>query len=209
MCGHVSADGVNELRQEGEEKERGLGIEDVYDDSLGEDAAESGSWGVGRSVEGFITAEFLDAEIDEIGGAEIFDHAEGGGRRNEQSGEADGGGRGVDQGAYADAQSGDESAIAAVADAAAEDVEDGRAGYGEQECRGTDENQECRVAREHDRGLGGGEQEGFVLGDDDGVLVVCREAAVGSADGPAVVVERDVAGARGDDGLDGDDQALG
>ena len=36
-----------------------------------------------------------------------------------------------------------------------------------------------------------------------------RKAAVGGADGPAVAVEGDVAGAGGDDGLDGDDQALG
>ena len=54
-----------------------------------------------------------------------------------------------------------------------------------------------------------GEQDRFALGDDDGVLVMGRKAAVGGADGPAVAVERDAAGAGGDDRLDGDDQALG
>ena len=41
------------------------------------------------------------------------------------------------------------------------------------------------------------------------MLVVSGEAAVGGADGPAVAVERDVAGAGGDDRLDGDDEAFG
>ena len=54
-----------------------------------------------------------------------------------------------------------------------------------------------------------GEKDGVALGDDDGVLVVGGEAAVGGADGPAVAVERDAAGAGGDDGLDGDDEAFG
>ena len=35
------------------------------------------------------------------------------------------------------------------------------------------------------------------------------EAAVSGADGPAVPVEGDAAGGRGDDGFDGDDEAFG
>ena len=48
-----------------------------------------------------------------------------------------------------------------------------------------------------------------MLGDDDGVLVVSGEAAVGGADGPAIAVEGDAARGGGDDGLDGDDEAFG
>ena len=48
-----------------------------------------------------------------------------------------------------------------------------------------------------------------MLGDDDGVLVVSGEAAIGGTDGPAVAVEGDAAGGGGDDGLDGDDEAFG
>ena len=59
-----------------------------------------------------------------------------------------------------------------------------------------------------DGALRGGEQDRVALGDDDGVLVVGGEAAVGGADGPAVAVERDAACAGRDDGLDGDDKAL-
>ena len=54
-----------------------------------------------------------------------------------------------------------------------------------------------------------GEQDRLALGDDDGVLVMGGETAVGGTDRPAVAVERDAAGARGDDGLDGDDEAFG
>jgi hypothetical protein len=38
----------------------------------------------------------LYAEIDEIGGTEVFDDAEGGGGRDEQGGKADGGCGGMD-----------------------------------------------------------------------------------------------------------------
>jgi hypothetical protein len=48
-----------------------------------------------------------------------------------------------------------------------------------------------------------------VLGDDYGVFVVSGEAAVGGADGPAVAVEGDAAGAGSNDGLDGDDETFG
>src|SRR5690349_7341179 len=47
------------------------------------------------------------------------------------------------------------------------------------------------------------------MGDDDCVLVMSREAAIGCTYGPAVAVERDAAGACGNDGLDGDDKAFG
>jgi len=54
-----------------------------------------------------------------------------------------------------------------------------------------------------------GEEEWSALGDDEGVFVVCGERLIGSADGPPVRVEGDLAGARGDDGLDGEDEPLG
>ena len=81
----------------------------------------------------------MDAEIDEISGTEVFDDAEGAGGRDEQGGKADGGCGGVDQRADANAERGDQARVAAVADAAADDVEDGGAGYGQEQCGGTDE----------------------------------------------------------------------
>src|SRR5271155_4142173 len=56
--------------------------------------------------------------------------------------------------------------------------------------------------------LGGGEKDGVAFGDDDGVLVVGGEAAVGGADGPAVAVEGDAACGGGDDRLDRDYEAF-
>ncbi len=54
----------------------------------------------------------------------------------------------------------------------------------------------------------GGHYHGAVGGDGDGVLGVGGAAAVGGADGPAVLVEVDAVRASGDEpGLDGDDQA--
>jgi len=103
----VSSGWVDELGEEGKEEESGFGIEDVYHDALREDAGEGGSWRVGRSVEGFVAAEFLSAEIDEIRGAQIFDDAEGRGRGDEERRETDGGCGGVDQRADADAERGD------------------------------------------------------------------------------------------------------
>jgi len=100
----VSAGWVNKLGQEGEEEEGGLGIKDVDDNALREDAGEGGARCVWGSVEGFVAAEFLDAEIDEISGTEVFDDAEGAGGRDEQGGKPGGGGGGVDQCAYADAE---------------------------------------------------------------------------------------------------------
>jgi hypothetical protein len=47
----------------------------------------------------------------------------------------------VDQGAYADSEGGDEAGVAAVADAATDDVEDGGAGDGEEESGSADEDQ--------------------------------------------------------------------
>src|SRR6476646_11292085 len=96
-------------------------------------------------------AEFLDAEINEIGCTEVFDDAEGGGRRDEQGGKADGGCGGVDQRADTDTESGDEAGVATVADAAADDVEDGGAGDGEEDRGGADEDQERGVAGERGR----------------------------------------------------------
>src|SRR5579864_2641919 len=139
LCGDVSSRRVDELGEEGEEEERGLWIEDVNHDALREDAGEGGAWGVGRSFEGFVAPQLLYAEVDEIGGAEIFNDAEGGGGRDEKSGEADGGCGGVDESADADAERGNQAGVAALADAASDDVKDGWAGDGEKQCGGADE----------------------------------------------------------------------
>jgi hypothetical protein len=50
----------------------------------------------------------------------------------------------------------------------------------------------------------GGKHDGLAAGDDDGVFGVRGHRAIGSADGPPVARETDGAGARGDDGFDGE-----
>lgn len=129
----MAAHGIDELGNECKEEKGRLGIEHVDDDALAEDASETvvrcGS--IGSRGERFLAAKALDAEKNEISGAKIFDDAERGGGGNQKSGEADGGCGGMDQSADTDAEGGNEAGVAALADAASDNVENSGAGDGE------------------------------------------------------------------------------
>src|SRR5438874_10062754 len=55
----------------------------------------------------------------------------------------------------------------------------------------------------------GSEQDGLAARNHEGVLVVRGKTAVDGSIGPAVLVKRDLAGARGNNRLNGDDQPFG
>jgi len=160
----------------------------------------------------------LNAKKDEIGGAEILDDTERGGGGNKKRGQADGRCGGVNQSADADAEGGDVAGVAALADAATDNVKDGGTGDGEEDEGRADKEKELRMVGKHGVWMAapevrlrchGGQEDRFAARDDDSVLVMRGEAAVGCADGPAVAVERDAARTSGDDGLDSDDETFG
>jgi len=74
----ISAGRVHELRKEGEEKERGLRIQDIDDNALPKDAAQFDARGFLRKIERLLAAQFLYAQVDQICGAEVLHHAESG-----------------------------------------------------------------------------------------------------------------------------------
>jgi len=118
----------------------------------------------------------------------------------------------VNKCADTDAQGRDQPRVAALPDAATDDVQNGGAWNGEQQRGGADEDQKRSVVGKHrrlDGALRGGEQDRFALRDDDSMLVMRGKAAVGGANGPAIAIQGDAAGGGRDDGLDGDDKAFG
>lgn len=151
MHGDMAASGIDELGNECEKEKGRLGIEHVDDDALTEDASETvvQCGAIGSRGERFLAAKALDAEKNEVGGAEVFDDAERGGGRNQKSGEADGGCGRVNQSADADAEGGNEAGVAALADAAADNVENSGPGDGQKYERGADEEEELGVTRKH------------------------------------------------------------
>jgi len=72
--------GIHELREKSEEEEGRFWIHHVYDDALREDATQPDSRRVVRNLHGFLAPQFLHAEIDQIGRAEILYDPEGEGR---------------------------------------------------------------------------------------------------------------------------------
>lgn len=151
LCCDVAARRVYELRYKSEEEKSRLRIKYVDDNALAENSRErcSRGGGIGRGGERFFAAQTLNPEKNEIARAEIFYDAEGGGRGDEQCGQADGGGGGVNDGADADAQGGDIAGIAALAYAPADDIENGWTGDGKKNEGGAYEEKELRVRRKH------------------------------------------------------------
>lgn len=67
----------------------------------------------------------------------------------------------------------------------------------------------CFLLENRGEGLDGGEENGFVAGDDHGVLELGAEFTVGGLEGPAVGLFDDVGGAGGEEGFQGEDGAFG
>src|SRR5262249_40489107 len=124
---HGAAIRVNELRQEGEEEEGRLGIEDVDDDALPVDLRK---WSAQSALCGLAVVareDSPDADRDQVRRSDGLDDGEPLGRRRDQRREADGGRGDVDETARRDAQRRDEPSSPALVDALRDDVRDRRA----------------------------------------------------------------------------------
>src|SRR6266849_825744 len=120
----------------------GYGAREQRPEAVAQDAGDA---------EGFLAAKFLHAEIDQVRRAKVLHEAEGRGRRNEQGGEAYGGGECVDQRAHANPKRRNQAGAAALADAAAKNVKDGRARDRQEDDGGAHEKQKRGMAEEHRR----------------------------------------------------------
>ena len=94
--------GLGELRQEGQEEERGLRVEQLGHDALAEGAAAVGARRLG--VRPAQAEQRADAQEDEVAGARVADDLEGGGRGHEQRREPERGADDVAQPAQAGPQ---------------------------------------------------------------------------------------------------------
>src|SRR5437870_12362497 len=112
----MSAGPVHELRKEGKEENGGLWIQDIHDDALAEDTAEFASCLVSGNLEGFLSPQLLNTQIDQIRGAEVLHYTEGGRRGDQQSGKAHRRRGHMDERAYANAECRDQTCGAALTD---------------------------------------------------------------------------------------------
>ena len=76
MASNVAARRIYKLRQKCQKKESGFRIKDVHDNALREDAAQLGARRGVRNFDRFVLAQLLHAEIDQVGSAKVFHHAE-------------------------------------------------------------------------------------------------------------------------------------
>jgi hypothetical protein len=140
----VAAFGCDELRDEGEEEERGLGIECFGENALAEGVAGWGSRLCGKL--GVARADHFYAEEDEIGGASILDGVERDCGRGEDCGDSEGGGEDVEESAEESTDGRLKAFAAAPGESASEYVEDaGARGDGEEKRGGEEEQETVRV----------------------------------------------------------------
>lgn len=132
LSGDVSARCFHELGEEGEEEERGFGIEKVDEDSLTENAGEAVRYGRRDDLSVCAAYERTNTEENQIKRAGKLNEVKGARGRDENRREAEGSGGGMNQSADGDAGGGDYACFAALADGAAENVEDGRPGNEEE-----------------------------------------------------------------------------
>jgi hypothetical protein len=140
--------GIDELGEEGEEEERDLGVEYVHEHGLPVGAREAGRAGF-VSVRGWSVAarERAEAEVEEVGGAEVADGVERELRGGEQRREPDRGGADVDEAAGFDPERGEDGSLPSLLDAAGDDVDDVRPGDDDQDERGEREGNQRSCGR--------------------------------------------------------------
>jgi len=140
----VSVGGSDELRDEGEEEQRGFGIQHFGEDALAKSAV---GWSRGfHGHFGVACANHADAKPNEVGGAGVFDGVkrDGGGRKNR--GEAESGGEDVEESAYESADGRKDAFALSSGKAARQDIENARAGRdGQEQSGGEKEQQAVRV----------------------------------------------------------------
>src|SRR5690348_4475946 len=114
----------DELRNEGKEKQRGLGIQDFGDDALAE-GSERGARGA-EAPFGVAGADHAKAEPDEISSSREFDGVKRHGGRGENRGDACGGGEDVEESSDERAERRVKTFAAPSGKRPREDVEDSR-----------------------------------------------------------------------------------
>src|SRR6266851_1921595 len=149
----VAARRHDELRQEGEEEQRRLGVEHVDDDAVQKGAAKVTPLGAPGGDARRPVEQPTHAEKDEIGRPEILDHAERHGGGGEQRGEPRRRRGHVHEGARVDPEHGHERGPAALIDAPSHDVEHGGARRDQQHERRGDEEAEAGKIGQGDQGL--------------------------------------------------------
>ena len=140
--------GLDELRQEGEEEQRRLRVEDVDDDALGEVPAAAARRPLGIRV-GLVGApeQRADPDHDQVQRAEQLDDGERRRRRDENRRQPERREREMEERADVDPEHRRETGAAALVDAARDDVEHGRAGHGEDRERGEREDERACATR--------------------------------------------------------------
>ena len=115
--------GVDELRQEGQEEQGHLRVQDVREDALAEDDRELRPLGLPRQDEALSVQDGLHAQVDEVSGARVLHHRERHGASGEDRREADRSEGRVHQDARAHPGRRDEPRGPTLRDAAGEDVD--------------------------------------------------------------------------------------
>jgi len=138
----VAARGIDKLREEGQEEERRFGVEQIDENALAENVAEPGLAAGSFEHVGIAAAQNANAQENQVGSADVFYELKGQRRGSQQSGETERGGSYVEERAQGDAHGGDQAGGTAMADAAANNVQNSgtrhdeeqkRTGYEEQE----------------------------------------------------------------------------
>src|SRR5579859_1504141 len=123
---HGAAGGIDELRQEGHEKHGDLGVEHVGDNALSKDPAQTcrlKAVAGGKCIVRVFAEQHPHAQIDQIGGAGITDDVVCRSRSSEQRGQSQGSSGDMHQASGKDTESGNNAGLAALSQAAAQDVE--------------------------------------------------------------------------------------
>src|SRR6266704_3288205 len=137
----VSMGRGHELRDEGEEEQRGFGIQHFGENPLTKSAV---GWSRGfHGHFGVARADHADAEPDEIRGAGVFNSVERDGGGGKNRGEAEGGGENVEESADKRAERRKNAFALSTGQAARQNVENARTGRDGQKQSGSEEKQQA------------------------------------------------------------------
>lgn len=120
---------AGELRQEGQEEERDLGIEHVGDDALREDAPERRLLDLGSRQAALTAEQIANAQVDEIASTDELHEIIGQGHSSQNTGEAQRDQAGLNDAAARDSQRRSQSRAPPLVRTARNDIEHVRSGY--------------------------------------------------------------------------------
>ena len=131
--------GIDELRQEGHEEDRQLGIEEIDQDGGDDHLQRRAPAGRRFDLERAVLLQRHPGEVEQIGDAGILEDLEGDGAGMEQRGKPEDGGSHVGDDAERAAEGGDDAGAGAAREAGGKRVEDAGAGRGDDDERGEEE----------------------------------------------------------------------